>query len=186
MWVTANSIRASLSYELKIQFHEQDFPDSWFGLRNFRHEHCRSGEPPWRPSHCGKSGELWMECGCPSPDRWQSRREHCTGPPLRRSCANRTPYVDRVGGAKLRLSPAHVDNVEGAAGANVCIYRGVGLGSRCSRQIWLLQRLLLTVPALRHGRPRRKCVAAVAERGKIKQPNRSHHDRTSHRDVATS
>lgn len=147
MWVTANSIRASLNYELTTQLRQQSFSDSCFRLRNFRHEPCRSGEPPGRSSHCGKSGELWMECSCPSSDRWQRRREHCTGPPLRRFCANRTPCLDRVGGAKLQLSPADVDNVERAAGANVCIYRGVGLGSRCSRQIRLLQRLLLRVPS---------------------------------------
>ena len=70
-----------------------------------------------------------MESGCPSPDRWQSRRKHCTGAPLCRFPASRVPCVDRVGGAKLRLSPANVGKVERAAGANVCLYRGVELGS---------------------------------------------------------
>jgi hypothetical protein len=35
---------ASLNYELKMQLHEQDLPDSWFGLRDLRRRHCKSGD----------------------------------------------------------------------------------------------------------------------------------------------
>src|SRR2546422_6167630 len=65
----------NMCHETKTQFRQQGSSDSCFSVRNF-HQHCCARESPaWSPD-CGKSAELRMESGCPSPDRWQRSEEH--------------------------------------------------------------------------------------------------------------
>src|SRR6266478_6247992 len=70
-----------LCHETKTQLCQQGSFDSCFCVRNF-HQHCCARESQARSPDGGKSAELRMESGFPSPDRWQVCRDHRTGSPL--------------------------------------------------------------------------------------------------------
>src|SRR5207245_4999277 len=68
-WRKTSRMR-NMCHETETQFRQQGSSDSCFSVRNF-HQHCCARESPaWSPD-CGKSTELRLEFGFPSPDRWQ-------------------------------------------------------------------------------------------------------------------